>query len=328
MLYFAIALVGLIIASYSDLKTREIPPLLPYSLIVIGFFLHGIESITTQEPNIFFFTILVGVFSFLFANSLYKFGVWAGGDVKLFTGLGFILPTFGHFDFAPFFILAISLLAIFPFLTAYVGYFFIRNPKAIKESKKHFKTNFLRAVLSPVYVLSAYTLCQFLGISWIFAILIIPLLYKARIYGLLIAIFLFFGGFYPDPTNIILSTFYILIASFVFFMGLASFRTASTHILREKIKVKALKEGMISAQDVSVRRGKAVFKEPTLLELMRPGKNLIIDSRKARGLTRSEIRKLKKLKVKELIIKKSMPFVPVFTLGLIILFLLEKLLYL
>jgi hypothetical protein len=87
--------------------------------------------------------------------------------------------------------------------------------------------------------------------------------------------------------------------------GIHAFGIAKEKILRKTIAVKNLEEGMIPAEDVVI------------------GKTKIADSRLARGLTWSEIKGLKKVR-KSIKIKLSIPFVPILTLGMILLLLLEK----
>lgn len=322
--YFAVALFGFILASYFDIKTREIPPFIPYSLIFLGLALHGIESYTINSLYPLTLSLFIGIIAFIFAYLLYRIGVWAGGDVKLFTGLGFILPVFGNLDFFPFLALGASLLAVFPFLIIYVSYFFVKAPKLLEKSKSLLKRAFLRSIYSPVYFLASYKLTEFLGFDWYFSIPILLILLAGRKPALPISVFFFLFSF-TDFNTSLLNTIYIYIISIAVFMGIACFKIAQKNILREKVKVGKLEEGMISAQDVFMKGKKVGIAEPKLWELLIPHPNLIVDSRRARGLTKLEIQKLKKLKVRELKIKKSLPFVPVFTIGLVILFFLETL---
>lgn len=325
LIYFATAFVGFVLASYFDIKTREIPPSISYSLILLGLILHGFESYAIMDIYPLTFSFFIGVIAFIFAYFLYRIGVWAGGDVKLFTGLGFILPSFGKLDFFPFLALGTALIAVLPFLIVYVSYFFIMTPRLLEKSKKLLRKAFMRSVYLPIYVLASYKLTEFIGLEWYFSILILLVLIFARKPALPLSVFFFLYSF-TDFQSSLFNTIYIYIVSIVVFMGIACFKIAQKNILRETVKVRKLKEGMISAQDVFVKGKKVGIAEPKLWELLRPRPNLVVDSRRARGLTRSEIQKLKKLGVKELKIKKSLPFVPVFTLGLVIIFFLEMLL--
>ena len=91
-LYFAVSLLGLLLATFTDLKTREIPDKLSYALIGFGLGGHFFESVTTGNYFPFLQTLAVTALTFGGAYALWKGGVWAGGDVKLFTGLAALNP--------------------------------------------------------------------------------------------------------------------------------------------------------------------------------------------------------------------------------------------
>src|SRR3989338_8652602 len=80
--------VALIIASISDIRTREVPDLLNYSLIFVAIGLRAIYSAATGEWS-FLVSGLVGLGVFFsFALILFYAGQWGGGDSKLLMGMG------------------------------------------------------------------------------------------------------------------------------------------------------------------------------------------------------------------------------------------------
>ena len=89
---FLISLIGLTIASYTDLKERIVSNKLSYAMIVLGLGIHGIQSILEGNAVYIINSVALGFFSFAGAYALYRLGVWAGGDVKLFAGLGTLNP--------------------------------------------------------------------------------------------------------------------------------------------------------------------------------------------------------------------------------------------
>ncbi len=90
----SVAFIWIIAAIISDLKTREIPNWLNYSLIAIAISLRTMQSITTKDLYYFVYT-LIGLFIFLAISSLmYYTKQWGGGDAKLLTGLGAIFATY------------------------------------------------------------------------------------------------------------------------------------------------------------------------------------------------------------------------------------------
>ena len=85
-----LALIVLFIASYTDLKTREVPDWLNYSLIFSAF---GIRTIFSFELG--WEIIISGLIGFVIALSIallfYYTGQWGGGDSKLLMGMGAII---------------------------------------------------------------------------------------------------------------------------------------------------------------------------------------------------------------------------------------------
>ncbi len=261
MFNFLIAIAWFAVASYYDLKTREIHPALPYSLMAIGAiysYLYG-SILTTAE---------VVAATFVFSYILYRLKVWAGGDVKLFTALAFILPV-ASYPFYPFVVLAASLFLTFPIMILYVAYNIMIRKKAVHELGTSIKTGLRKTMLS------------------IIALSIVYLVVHQQFNTL--------------------DFFYILLTSIIVAFGIESFRVARKHFLVETVKKKDVKEGMILARDVMVN-----------------GKRI---STLAAGLTKQQVSQIKRSKIKQIAVRKSIPFVPVLTFGLLILYILETLLY-
>lgn len=88
----ALALGSVCVATYTDLKKQIIPNRLTYPLIAVGIaFYIGLGA---WEGN--FYLIISGAagaaVAFGIGYGMYLLGGWAGGDVKLFTALGALLP--------------------------------------------------------------------------------------------------------------------------------------------------------------------------------------------------------------------------------------------
>ena len=91
-----IGLIWIIFASVTDLKKREVPNWLSFSLIIfaLGFRLfYGIF----ESWNFFLQGIIgLGIF-FVLGNLFYYLKLFAGGDAKLMIALGSVLPFFDSF---------------------------------------------------------------------------------------------------------------------------------------------------------------------------------------------------------------------------------------
>ena len=91
---FLITVIWLILASISDLKTREVPNWLSYSLIVIGIVFSMTEFIITKDKDILINSLIGFGICFVIANVMYYSRQWGGGDAKLLIGLGIIISTY------------------------------------------------------------------------------------------------------------------------------------------------------------------------------------------------------------------------------------------
>lgn len=87
LLLMLLGLLGLVIASITDLKTREIPDWLSFSLIAIGISLRLMQSISSNEWHYIFYTLVAIAALFLFGNLMYYTKQWGGGDTKLLVAI-------------------------------------------------------------------------------------------------------------------------------------------------------------------------------------------------------------------------------------------------
>ena len=83
-----IAIVWVIIASIWDLKKREVPDWLNFSLIAIALFARLIFSLLEKNASFFTFGLSYFVLFFILANLFYYTKIFAGGDAKLLMGIG------------------------------------------------------------------------------------------------------------------------------------------------------------------------------------------------------------------------------------------------
>ena len=93
VIFVLTAIFALIFASIADIKTREIPNWLTYSLITSGLSLRFLYSITYNYWGYFLYAILSLAIFFLLANIIYYTKQWGGGDAKLMLGLAAMFAT-------------------------------------------------------------------------------------------------------------------------------------------------------------------------------------------------------------------------------------------
>lgn len=125
-----------IIATYTDIKWGIIPNYLTFSMIILGL---GIITyyfyITSNFKIDYYFAVLC---IFIFSYVLWHFGLWAGGDVKLITGIStMLIPDFlnyantGFVDYLIpiFYVMINSLFSVLPIIILIVLYEIIKNKR-------------------------------------------------------------------------------------------------------------------------------------------------------------------------------------------------------
>ena len=99
-----IALAGTLIASYYDLKTTEIPDLLPIIMIASGMLINFLSFIINGNAGNLFLSVINGIIFSAIGFSMYFAGQWGAGDAFLLTAIGFLIPkNFFVSDEFPFF---------------------------------------------------------------------------------------------------------------------------------------------------------------------------------------------------------------------------------
>jgi len=343
-----ISLIGLIAATYTDLKERIVPNKLNYGLAIIGLIIFGIQSIIESSPLPLIYSALGMGAGFFFGWIMWKAGIFAGGDVKLFMGLGALNPftpallkigmmTTSNIPLFPITLFVYSLFAFLPYGIFVVLVKLAKNKKMQKEIFEEMKPKILLSIHAALFASAAYTILVAYAINYL---LIIPLLI---IWGILktnkkyITILTIIAALI---LNYILFT-QALIASIlisVIFYSLIKMLFLVKRVLVSEVEVKKLTEGMIPAKTLIWKDKKVVELEGinlgTVIKLIKnknsdaikemfAPKEEIISGIKARGLNDDELKIVKQLAKKGLIpkkmqIKESMPFVPTMLLGYIL----------
>ncbi len=347
---FLLTTTGLLIATFTDFKNRIVPNKLNFSMLGIGLVAYGSYSFLTSSLWPLILSISGATLGFFTGFLLYKLGVWAGGDVKLLTAIGALNPVNPFIARAllpkiPAVFLPLNV-PVFP-ITLFVFSLFAMLPVALllsfkkilsrKELKKRLfeaikKSLGFKTISVSLLAVGLNALLFQIEFHWILIIVLIGAvsLVKWKKLKLLISCIVFIFALINSPLNA-LSEFILLYASLVFLWNMFSVMSLSREALKTKKKVQELKEGMIPAETIVMEKGKALRKEPLtmkriinyikhyrLSELskeLQPCNTEIISSRKARGLTAEEIKKLKRLvregKLKNwLYVKESAPMVP------------------
>jgi len=349
-LFFFISIIFLIIASFTDLKSRIVSNKLNYSMLFIGLALHALQVFLQQDLQILSFTVFAVVATFLASLLLWKLGVWAGGDVKLFTALAALNPV--NPAFIPQLLgysqglLAPLSLPVFP-LTLFIFSIFAMMPLGIiigvrgifksKKLKARFSADIAKIVFFEFFLSLAIVGFEkwfsFFGISALLLVigLIALALLPKRLQPLASAI-IFIAAFSVSSAYSVFSEF-LQVFAFLFAVSvfLKLFFTARSEVLIVSRKISSLGEGEIVAESiVKTRKGVERFEGLSLretfkylksnnlaglLKALKPKGKLIADRHSAAGLTLEELKELKRLvkarKLKDSIrVKLSTAFVP------------------
>jgi len=92
IILFVVALIGSTIAALFDLKTTEIPDEIPYVMMAVGIIGHLIKSYLVWSYWPFLLSMIVGLGFLGFGFFMYYIGQWGGGDAKILSAMGFLVP--------------------------------------------------------------------------------------------------------------------------------------------------------------------------------------------------------------------------------------------
>jgi len=267
---FILALIWLIFASVSDIKTHEVPDWLSYSLIIIGFGNALIKSLILKDISFLFYSFIAFSLFFLIALLLYYTKQWGGGDVKLLIGMVTLFPIYPetlirYFNpnlNLPFILILILNLILFGAIYSlfYGAYLLIKNKINLVKELKNYKINKIYFIV-PLLILIISMVIQDISLR----LLILSL------------------------------SFMILIAPLL----LIYIRIVENKCMLKKFPISKLTEGDWITKNIYY-------------------KGRLIYNKNSPGITNAQILLLKKTKLKNVIIKEGIPFVPAFLISFII----------
>lgn len=146
VLIIGVALFALIFASITDLKTREVPDFLSYSLMSAGIGINIIFTLVYWDYAYILYSILGFVLFFIVGLLMFYTGQWGGGDSKILMGLGglFGLRLDGNFPFLVTFFVYI--------LLAGAGYGLIWTIALAIKNRKAFGRQFMKISHSQSFI--------------------------------------------------------------------------------------------------------------------------------------------------------------------------------
>lgn len=297
-----IAIIACLYASYTDLKSGIIQNKLTFSLIGVGIILNAVNAFIVGDIWLIVYTLIITAVIFVVGYILWKFGAWAGGDVKLFTALAALIPfypailnynLFGvEFPIAatysfPFTLIINSLLSILPFLLIYVLYIAVRKkPYLLDELLSPIKKDYKKNIVSTLVVTSAFALTlivtsyfnitsylQYIIISLISIYLLTLVISKLpnRLKAIIISVLIVFA-LYTHLNNLELA----IIAVFVLFILITAIgiirkllTSVNKEALQDDYKIEDLKEGMIPAYNMYELENEIYIDDKSFFEKIR-----------------------------------------------------------
>jgi Flp pilus assembly protein protease CpaA len=272
MLSFIIAsvtIIALIIASATDLKKREVPDWLNFSLIPLGLGIRLIWSLTTNDYSFIISGLIGFAVFFIIALIMFYTGQWGGGDSKMLMGLGALLGLELNIN---------STLISFLINTVIVGsiYGLLWSLVLVIKNRKKF-------ILELKNITRSIKLIRKIMIALFFVLLIVIIVIPGALNKVLVLSLLVF----------VFSTFYLLI--FI--------KAVERSCMLRYVKPTEVTEGDWIAKDIYIS-------------------NKYISGPKDLGIEKSQLNKLisfyKKGKIKRVLIKVGIPFVPSFLLAYIL----------
>ena len=153
-----ISIIVLILASYTDLRTREVPDWISYSYILTVLAVVLIYSLQS-DFTIFLYSLLGFGVMFALGTTMYYLKQWGGADAKLFMGLGIVLPVLGLRPTVALLIGMLLIGGIYSFiwgLAIYLKHLKQSNKKFLFFLKKKKITRLVLVILSIITLIAAF----------------------------------------------------------------------------------------------------------------------------------------------------------------------------
>ncbi|MBP2045235.1 A24 family peptidase C-terminal domain-containing protein [Methanobacterium aggregans] len=270
-----IAILACVYASYSDIKDGVIKNKLTFPLIGIGIVLNGIYAFMTSNPMFLILCVICTAVIFALGYLFWKFGAWAGGDVKLFTALAALLPfpavllnynvgswSFPVFAVYPFALTIIinSILSILPFLLIFVFYIAVKKkPYLLDELLAPIKEDYTKNILLALVITAAAAIIleirQFIDYPLIISIILTIVLILAisklpdKLKAVVVTVTVAFALY--SRFEITLISIGFLLVSITFINIIKKILTSvSKEALQDDYKISELQDGMIPAYNM------------------------------------------------------------------------------
>jgi len=323
LLFFSFAVCA--VATFSDLKKRIIPDWLTYSAIAVGGILSVAKATALGMDFILAYSAMLAV-GIALGYALFRLGVWAGGDTKLFWAMAVLFGATGKPDvLLPVAVFALSVLIFLPLGFALnANAVFSKRLECIAIAAGNLERSLCAASAAAIVAVAAGNYVAWIAAAAVFSLIRLPTVVWAVI-ALIAAVLNLQAAAYAFAISFVLV--------FCAKTAIEISKKIITPTLIAKVRLSGLKEGMLPAQSVLLVKGKVVLFSPKLdigsivaaagkekdvkkilqqAGLTAPkGARIIADSTLAGGLDALQLGRLKKLgKVRWLAIRRTEAFAP------------------
>lgn len=266
VIIYSMVVVWLFTASIFDIKTREVPDWLNFSLIAVGLSTRLIYSLVSWDYWVFIYGVIGLIIAFVIAIVMSYTKQWGDGDSKMLLGVGaclgfnyhFIIFDFSNWPMLIYFLVNSLIIGAFYGIIYAIGLGILHRKEFIIEFRK-----------------------------WDYKVFILPLIF--------IAVFSLFSFIFPKPFD-------FMLLSLVAAVGLGIYILFFIKIVEKACMYKHIKVGKLVPGDWTA-------------EIVKRNDRLICNKKDV--LDEKQIKLLKRFKVKSVLVKEGIPFVPSFFLGFI-----------
>jgi archaeal preflagellin peptidase FlaK len=346
--FFIVTFTALLLSAYTDIQKRIVPPLITHTMIFGGLFLQTIYVFVFNDYSLFFPALITVTVTFAVSYFLWKTGFWAGGDVKLFTGIAVLNPfnyaIIGTFLFGnnsliapisspvfPFTLFLFSLFAVFPIGAAMAMKTVAKNRQIQKEIGAESKKIFINIVRIAFVLIAAGYVLGLAGLPQLLVLLIVvALAFQKEIVKNAFFFISLIVSFYAHHTNALIIAVGIIVPLFVFYFLIRFFLISRKHTFSFEKKITHLKEGEIPQETIFEKNGEIIRVQPSIVtiinylksnrlgllsEIIFPKEKIFANALSAAGVTEEQLKMLRKAveekKIEDkIMVKKSVPFVP------------------
>lgn len=194
LLLFFIALLAIIFAVVTDIKKREVPNWLNFSLLATALTIRAIVALLTSQASYFLYALIAIAVFFVLANIFFYTKIFGGGDCKLLVALAVVFATKPYFAssniisffnepfLSTFLINSLFFGAVFGIIASVFSFITLKNKKKFFSDFASIEKNlgFMKIVcfiFALIFLITAFILGEWIFMFIVVSLAILPFLY-------------------------------------------------------------------------------------------------------------------------------------------------------